>query len=135
MSARGRLLDVALGGLAASQLAVAAWLAPAGDQLLLSDGTPLGGMCLSRELFGITCPFCGMARSFVALAHGDLGAAFGFHPAGPLLFVAMVACVIAIIVVAARRTRPLVQRPRFWQLFQAVAYACIAIGLFNVGRS
>jgi hypothetical protein len=135
VSIRGRVLDGGLGLLAASQLVLAGWLVPAGDRVLLADGRPLGGACVSHALFGIDCPMCGMTRSFVALAHGDVAAAFAFHPAGPLLFVAMLACVVAIAIVAVRRAVPLVQRRGFWRVFQAVAYSCIAIGMFNVVRS
>lgn len=135
MSASGRLLDGGLGLLAACQLAGAAWLVPAGDRILLADGRPLGGACLSHTLLGIDCPMCGMTRSFVALAHGDIAASFAFHPAGPLLFVAMFACVVAILIAAVRHARPLVQRRGFWQAFQGIAYGCIAIGMFNVVRS
>src|SRR5262245_56695051 len=105
-SALGRVLDLALGLLFASQLVLAAWLVPAGDHVALADGTPLGGACLSQALFGIACPFCGMTRSFVALAHGNVAGAFGFHPAGPLLAAAMVACVIAIAIAWVRGARP-----------------------------
>lgn len=135
MSVRGRLLDLALGALLGSQLALAAWLVPVGDRVVFGDGTSPGVLCLTRALFGVPCPFCGMTRSFVALAHGDLAGAFASHPAGPLLFAAMLACVAAIGVVALRRARPLVQRPRFWRVFEAVAFTCIAIGTVNlVGR-
>lgn len=135
MSSRARVLDLVLGALLASQLVLAAWLVPAGDQVVTASGGSLGTMCLTRALFGVSCPFCGMMRSFVALAHGHIAAAFAFHPAGPLLFAAMLACVVAIAVVTVRRARPLVARDRFWRIFQAVAYACIAIGTLNlVGR-
>lgn len=135
MSIRGRMLDVGLGGLAAAQLGAAAWLRPAGRALTLADGRPLGGMCLSHELFGIDCPFCGMTRSFVALAHGDLRASLAWHPAGPLLFVAMMLLIAAVLVVAVRRTQPLVERKRFLFAFQTVALLCLAIGVFKLVRS
>ena len=134
MSTRGRALDIGLGGLAAVQLPAAAWLQSAGDRVMLGDRA-LGGMCPSVELFGVSCPFCGMTRSFVALAHGDLGASLRFHPAGPILFVAMLAFVIGVAVVAARRTVPLVERDRFWFAFQSVAVVCLAIGVLHLVRS
>lgn len=132
---KSRFLDLGLGGLALAQLAGAAWLTPSQHGVALGDGTPLGGLCWLHAAFGIDCPMCGMTRSFVALAHGQLGAAFSFHPAGPLLFAAMVALVVAVIVVAVRRATPLVDRRRFVLSMQSVVLVCLAIGIFKMVRS
>lgn len=132
----GRVLDIGLAGVAAAQLAASAWLVPTtSGGVATSDGTPLGALCWLHAALGIDCPMCGMTRSFVALAHGDLGAAFRFHPAGPLLFVAMVVLVAAVAVSAVRRTRPLVERKRFLFAFQAVVFTCIAMGVLKLVRS
>ena len=101
----------------------------------MADGTPLGGLCWLHAAFGIDCPMCGMTRSFVALAHGRLGDAFHFHPAGPLLFVAMAVLVGAVVGVTVRRATPLVERTRFVFAFQSVAIACLAIGVLHMVRS
>jgi hypothetical protein len=45
----------------------------------------LGYTCPARALAGLPCPTCGMTHAFVALAHGDLAAAFAASPAGALL--------------------------------------------------
>ena len=42
---------------------------------------------------GIPSPLSGMTRSFVALARGDLGASFHWHPLGPVVFAAAVVTV------------------------------------------
>lgn len=135
MRLSGRALDLGLAGLAAAQLGAAAWLLPAGDRLTTPDGTPLPGLCLARTVLSMDCPLCGMTRSFVALAHGDLGAALGFHPAGPLLFAAMAVFVPAAVAVWVRRARPLVERRRFVLAFEAVVLVCLAIGVFRTVRS
>lgn len=36
--------------------------------------------CPYAYLFGISCPGCGMTRSFIALAHLDFRGAFHYHP-------------------------------------------------------
>lgn len=41
--------------------------------------------CPSKGLFGIPCATCGMTHAFVALAHGDLGAALSASPLGAAL--------------------------------------------------
>ncbi len=133
---RSRAIDLGLGVLALAQLAAAAWLVPTSSGAVArADGTPLGALCWLHAAFDIDCPMCGMTRSFVALAHGRLGDAFAFHPAGPLLFAAMLALVIAVGVVAVRRARPLVERRRFMFTFQSVAIACLAVGVVRMMRS
>ncbi len=59
-----------------------AWGAPA--LLLLAALLPPAGLgipvCLFRALSGLPCPGCGLTRALVALLHGDLAAAFVYHP-------------------------------------------------------
>jgi hypothetical protein len=86
-------------------------------------------------VFHVDCPFCGMTRSFVALAHGEVFAAFRFHPAGPLLFAAMAVALVAFVTVAIRRAQPLVERRRFVIASEAVALVCLTIGVFKMVRS
>lgn len=44
-------------------------------------------VCTSRRVFGVSCPGCGLTRSFAATARGDYRAAFRCNPMGPILFV------------------------------------------------
>jgi hypothetical protein len=132
---RGRLADLALAALALVQLAGAMWLVPTRDAVAWRDGSPLGGACWFHAATGLDCPFCGMTRSFVALAHGQVAAAFRFHPAGPLLFVAMLAFLAAVAIAAARRARPIFERRGFVAAFQAVAVVCLATGVIHMVRS
>ncbi|KPM31709.1 Membrane protein [Croceitalea dokdonensis DOKDO 023] len=37
--------------------------------------------CLSKQLFGLDCPGCGLQRSLVFLAKGEFKAAFDMYPA------------------------------------------------------
>ncbi len=53
--------------------------------------TALPSTCGSRVLFGVECPGCGLTRSFVALAAGDIGASLPFNRVGWLLALAVVA--------------------------------------------
>jgi hypothetical protein len=41
-------------------------------------------LCPFLALTGIPCPLCGMTRAWDAALHGDLAAAFKFHPLAPL---------------------------------------------------
>lgn len=47
---------------------------------------PLPNTCTYKRWFGVGCPGCGLTRSFISLAHGDLIAAWNYNPAGILLF-------------------------------------------------
>ena len=47
---------------------------------------PVPELCMSRRIFGIDCPGCGLTRCFVSLAHGDLRSAWRYNPAGVWLF-------------------------------------------------
>jgi len=42
--------------------------------------------CSMQSTLGIDCPGCGLTRSFISLAHGNLSASVAFNPAGVLLF-------------------------------------------------
>lgn len=48
-------------------------------------GWPIPELCQSKALFGWDCPGCGLTRSFIHLAHGDLSASFRIHRLGWLL--------------------------------------------------
>jgi hypothetical protein len=47
---------------------------------------PLPELCMSRRMFGLSCPGCGLTRCFISLARGDVGTAWSYNPAGLLLF-------------------------------------------------
>jgi hypothetical protein len=48
---------------------------------------PLPQMCMSRSLFGLRCPGCGLTRSIIHLAEGDWRASWHDHRLGGLLAV------------------------------------------------
>jgi hypothetical protein len=50
---------------------------------------PLPELCTMRRMLGIDCPGCGLTRCFIALAHGDVTAAWSYNPAGLWLFLVM----------------------------------------------
>ena len=45
-------------------------------------------VCTFRNLTGLSCPGCGLTRSFICLMDGDFPAAWQFNPAGLALFAA-----------------------------------------------
>ncbi len=70
------------------------WLAAlTGGVLAVSFVLPHGAvdrlrLCVWHHVLGVTCPFCGMSRGFVALSHGDVASAIAFNPASPLIYAA-----------------------------------------------
>lgn len=51
---------------------------------------PAQAICLSRRLFHIPCPACGLTRAFAHLAKGEWAAAVTLHPLAPLLAAEMI---------------------------------------------
>lgn len=49
------------------------------------SGDPSTAVCLSRRLFHLPCPGCGLTRAFAHLAKGEWAAAFVLHPLAPVL--------------------------------------------------
>jgi hypothetical protein len=52
------------------------------------------GTCIFRHFTGLPCPGCGLTRSFVMLAHGDVSSAFGYNLMGPVLFAVLAVSVV-----------------------------------------
>lgn len=50
---------------------------------------PLPESCLSWSVLGMHCPGCGLTRSFVYLAHGNLAASLAIHRIGWVLALAV----------------------------------------------
>lgn len=78
---------------------------------------PLPELCSWRRYFGVDCPGCGLTRSFICLAHGDVARAWGYNPAGLMLFTGMLFQFPYRGMQLARRARGLADRPaptRLW---------------------
>jgi hypothetical protein len=96
-SARDRrantMQHVALLLIAAGTVAAALVLRVRPDQrveLAFLPGWPLPELCQSKAYLGWECPGCGLTRSFVHLAHGDVAASLAVHRLGWLLALAVV---------------------------------------------
>jgi hypothetical protein len=90
--------------------------------------------CIFRAATHVPCPMCGMTRSFIFTAHGNLEAALNMHLLGPLLFflVAATTVYLAVSVVSGYRVRltlsPRVRRIAFWSV-AALFVACWIVKL------
>lgn len=66
-----------------------AWLLSVGDErrvLLPWIDLPLPETCATRMQFGIDCPGCGLTRSLIHIAHGELSAAWRLQPVSLAVF-------------------------------------------------
>jgi hypothetical protein len=90
-ASRGRRISyhASILALALALLAAAVTLNVEGESHISLHGLTLPELCVWRQLLGISCPGCGLTRSCVSVAHGEIGHAWHFHPAG--LFVVALA--------------------------------------------
>ena len=91
------------------------------------SGMPLPQTCFSRSWLGLKCPGCGLTRSFIHLAEGDIDASWRSHRLGALMAV-VIAIQVPYRLLAMRRLGGPLLPPR-WQA--AFAYALIALLLGN----
>jgi len=47
---------------------------------------PMPESCMSRRVWRMDCPGCGLTRSFISMGHGEFQRAFSFNLAGPLVY-------------------------------------------------
>jgi hypothetical protein len=84
---------------------------------------PLPELCTFRRFAGLSCPGCGLTRSFISLAHADFRSAWFYNPAGLLLFplVAVQIPFRALQIWRIRAGRPEVSLPLLTQITVAAA--------------
>ncbi len=82
--------DRAVLAIAVAVVVLAFALRPGSDAVsLLGWDVPV--LCTFRRLTGLPCPGCGLTRSFVFLAHGQVADAFRTNLLGPFAFALTVA--------------------------------------------
>ena len=80
--------DWAILALSAAIVLAALVLNVRGEQQVLVPvvNRPLPPSCTFKRMTGWDCPGCGLTRSFISFAHGDLRAAWQFNPASWFFF-------------------------------------------------
>ena len=131
---RTRLLAGFAGGALLASLAVARVFAAASAEAVRVAGAELPVVCVSRLLFGVSCPGCGMTRSVLMTLGGDLRGALAANPAGPLLVVALALLGAQLLYAASRPLglgagrQSFKPRLRFW----ASAYAAAVVSVMVI---
>jgi len=72
-----------------AQLVLLRTLGAANETSVWFAGRELQWGCAVRQLFGVPCPSCGLTRSVVLTAHGQVWKAAALNPAGPLYVLGM----------------------------------------------
>ena len=57
-------------------------------EVSVGSGWTVPELCISRSMLGFQCPGCGLTRSFVCLAAGDVAGSIAYHRVGWLLALA-----------------------------------------------
>lgn len=76
--------DLLVVALAILGLAALLQVTPARDGVTVL-GWQLPELCSAKRFFDLSCPGCGLTRSFVVGVRGDLAGSFALHPVGALL--------------------------------------------------
>ncbi len=65
---------------------------PSNDRVELAgiEGLPMPSMCLSKSMFGIDCPGCGLTRSLLCFFQGNIANSVALHRVGWIMAVAVV---------------------------------------------
>ena len=121
MDGRRLLRDTALPG---GALLAAAIVPPPGpdNRSLLR----LPNLCPFRTITGKPCPGCGITRSMVCMAHGQVERGFVLHPAGPFL---LALCVGAVAVALIRQRRADAFTAPIWRHAASVYTLALAVGM------
>lgn len=93
-------------------------------------GIPLPPTCGMQRMWNLDCPGCGLTRSFITLAHGDLSASLAYNPAGVLVF-AFVAFQIPYRLAQLWRCR---RGLPTWNLLQPGVWLWISTGVVLLGQ-
>lgn len=120
--------------LAAAELVVAGGLAAFATAAVVSPAAAGSGpvICPFRRLAGLACPACGLTRSWVDLAHGDVVGSVQQNPFGPVLL----AGVLALLVLVVRARREHAPAPRMEGLARTPLVLAVAVlwGAFGLVR-
>lgn len=53
------------------------------------SGIPMPSMCMSKSLFGVDCPGCGLTRSLLCFFQGDFSSSLALHRIGWVMAIAV----------------------------------------------
>lgn len=96
-------------------------------QVLLPMLGPLPETCTMHARFGIDCPGCGLTRSFISLAHGDLRAAWKLNPVSLLIFMYVV---VQLPLATAHLLLAKISGLKRWTQWNQTAFIALLIALF-----
>ena len=131
---RGRILDMFIAVFFLLCLCFSFVLDFSTNGNLCLAGRPLGEACLFHALTGVGCPFCGVTRSIVALAHQDPVASFTYHPMGLVIATFMLATVVAVLISMWRKSTPVIETRAFVAVCQAMTFAIVLVWGLRIAK-
>jgi hypothetical protein len=129
---KNKLPDLIFFGLFAGLLVAAVTIEPRGDGLVLPGGYELGSTCWFNKVTNLPCAFCGMTRSFVSAAHGDLASAFQYHLGGPILFGWMFIVAVLVPLSALRSGPGIIGHRSIRASFSLVVGLAVCVGMIRL---
>jgi hypothetical protein len=102
---------------------------PVGDEHVSVGPVKLPGICLSRQVFHVSCPGCNLTRAFVCLTHGEFREAVSQHRISILLYAFFVGQVAFRGYCLLRRGRPVP-----WTLLGVNHYVSVALIALLMGN-
>ena len=89
--------------------------------------------CLFQQVFGFPGPACGMTRSFMAFARGDISQALMYHAFGPILFLScLITAVHIVIELALGRTVSTVYSRIIFQSWAPILGIALFLGYYSL---
>ncbi len=89
-------------------------------------GYPLPHGCMSRNLFGLNCPGCGLTRSIIHLAEGDWRASWRNHRLGGIMAAVIVFQIPYRLLALRRPDRPVI--PTRWLVLSGYLLIAMLFG-------
>jgi Protein of unknown function (DUF2752) len=132
---RGKLIDAAFALAIAAIFIIALVFTIDVKGNLFLTGAQISWSCPFKLIFSYPCPFCGLSRSFVALAHGDISTSLHYHILGWLMALAYVTAFILFITAILRKSAPVVEKKSFIISCQVLAAVFVLSWLVRISFS
>lgn len=103
------------------------------DEGVRLGSSKLPTVCVSKRVFGVSCPGCGLTRAFVLIAHGRFVESLAVHRAGLAIYGFVLWQVVARAIGVWKPLRPVVGFEAAVQRFFPVVAIVLLVGNWLLG--